>query len=108
MIGHYLLTLCPEAEHDVLTGKMRPGDYGCDTARCLVGWTADTTNETEGLGSRPQHAHTGWKYYSVEDRYDTLCERFGTERINAAIRNRILSNQARRTLQAQHAEALGV
>ena len=118
MIGHYLLTLCPAAEHDVLTGKMRPGDFGTVKERCLVGWAADTTQfafnrevfvSGRRWGHRPQHLHTAWrpKYeddgrvIAIECQYDDLCARFGIERTNRAIRNRILNNQARRELRRQ-------
>lgn len=38
-----------------------------------------------------------WMY--VGYRYDRACRRFGTPRINELVRNRILSNRARRVLQ---------
>ena len=104
MIGHYLLALTPDAEDDVLTGKLRPGSYGTETQRCLVGWAADYYLETdEGNGihrGRRQFENTQWGPTSgnVEVQFDELCSRFGTERIGKAIRNRILTNQARRAL----------
>lgn len=104
MIGHYLLTLSPEAEEAILTGKLMPGAYGTETERCLVGWAADV--RTDGYGDfttprRPQH-WISWQpkteRVDVENQYDNLCERFTPERVNVAIRNRILANQTRRTL----------
>lgn len=106
MVGHYLLTLCPEAEHDVLTAKMEPGMYlSSSGARCLVGCAADAVLGENGWG-RPSYAPRRGPqvslnfhcFTSVEASYDGLCVRFGTRRINAAIRSRILSNQARRAL----------
>jgi hypothetical protein len=108
MIGHYLLTLTADAEHDALTSVMRPGSYVTpDGGRCLVGVCA-------GMSWRAPYHHAStrehFKYYGgcvlghgfpVEYRYDDLCKRFGVERINAAIRNRILTNQARRALAGQ-------
>ena len=96
MIGHYLLSLCPEAEHDVLTGKMLPVNYARHDARCLVGWAADISNVSVAA-SRLRHYRSATRG-NVDFLYDELCARFGTERINAGIRNRILTNQARRTL----------
>ena len=34
----------------------------------------------------------------IGNQYDSLCARFGIARVNAALRSRILSNMARRTL----------
>jgi hypothetical protein len=89
MIGHYLLTLDAEQEERVLTTRMvgEPGFSSAD--RCLV-------MVSHGL-ARDEH---GGPHYAacVPTTYDNLCKRFGEERINAAIRNRILANQARRTL----------
>lgn len=107
MIGHYLLTLSEEQEDRVLTRTITPGPYSCG---CLVG----TANDAQ-----PRSAASGYKGMVLFDqwmdrhdpspkqgshgmrpglRYDALCERFGVPRINAAIRNRILSNRARRIL----------
>lgn len=103
MIGHYLLSLCPDAESAILTGKMKPDDYGTPTVRCLVGWAADHYHGHPA--SRPRFyesadlwTQTRQEYADVEIRYDRLCRRFGTDRTNGAIRNRILANQARRML----------
>lgn len=121
MIGHYLLTLCPEAEDAILTGRLEPGSYGIEDVRCLVGWACDATEKNtpngdllDGDAGRPEHAHTQWRWRepdpyfpgnmrtrfgaSIEERFDDLCERFGTERIGRLIRDRILANRARRTL----------
>jgi hypothetical protein len=105
MIGHYLLTLCPEAEDAILTGRLEPGSYGIEDVRCLVGWACDVTEDRSPFGSalggyRPWHADTSWRSgEAVENRFDNLCIRFGTERIGRVIRERILANRARRELQ---------
>jgi hypothetical protein len=104
MIGHYLLTLDVEQENRVLTNAMRPGAYFADeySGPCLVGVVC---------GGMHTHLNAWMPQLSgdilpptVENKYDDLCRRFTTERINAAIRNRILANQARRTLQCQQLE----
>lgn len=100
VIGHYLLTLTPAQEDRVLTQRMgRARGYVGDDCRCLVGTVLDLTEDTTG----PESRHAWTEYYAgrheyVGNRYDRLVRRFG-ERVNAAIRNRILSNRARRTLQ---------
>jgi hypothetical protein len=106
MIGHYLLTLRSEEEGRVLTMAMRPGDYVCDELMnqgpCLVGVANDPATvpaymhdyTREDFDTRTVlHGET-----AIEYRFDALCRRFGIERITAAIRNRILTNQARRAL----------
>lgn len=97
MIGHYLLTLTPKQEKWVLTRKMEPGAYfsWSKLGPCLVGVVCG--EDTEKL-----YAH-GRRYLrydnsSIEAAYDRLCHRFDAGRVNAAIRTRILANQARRTL----------
>ena len=98
MIGHYLVTLTPEQEARVLMGKMRPGSYDeCEeTGPCLVG-------TAQGPGVWLHEFVHYWPFnvpydmslmWAVESQYDNLCRRFGIGRVNAAIRNRILSNQA--------------
>jgi hypothetical protein len=84
MIRRYLLTLTPEQEERVLTTAMRPGSYhkDGDVGPCLVGTACDVVVPCG----------------NVERRYDDLCERLGTERANALIRDRIVSNMARRVL----------
>jgi hypothetical protein len=106
MIGHYLLVLDKAAEDRVLTKKMGPGWYAVygHEERCLIGTTCDAG--PSGI-RRVVHLHRlypgrrcpdGTRRGSVEERYDDLCKRFGTERVNAAIRDRVLQNQARRAL----------
>lgn len=113
MIGHYLLALDEEAEHDVMTGKMNPGSYHFqDGSRCLVGWAADfrpgDDEDADNVFGRRRRFEKNTQYRygpstceSIELRFDGLCDRFGVERIANAIRSRILTNQLRRQLQGQ-------
>ena len=100
MIGHYLLTLTSRGEAAILTGRMRPGSYDDSTGQCLVGLAAGVRPGMRDLRPKCRPAMIGPEHdlFPVEKRYDALCKRFGTERVNAAIRNRILANIARRTL----------
>jgi hypothetical protein len=98
MIGHYLLTLTPDAEDDVLTGILKPGSYGNETERCLVGWAAGYDVEHHHFTRRRLERNTHWGFTCIEERFDGLCYRFGVERIANAIRSRILANQAHRAL----------
>ena len=101
MIGHYLLTLDVEQEDRVLTGKMTPfidSSFYETGEQCLVMlvWGVNHAcdlppNEVHRAGRRED---AEW----VTNRYDDLGRRFGSERINAAIRNRVLSNRANRAL----------
>lgn len=106
MIGHYLLTLTAEQEDRVLTrpfGGMFEKDLG--TCRCLV-WTALghapswDGDDMEGAKPYGRNVCSGPAYH-----FEDLVTRFGDRRIQAAIRNRILSNRARRTLQHRPAHA---
>jgi hypothetical protein len=106
MIGHYLLTLTAEQEDRVLTQTLTPGPYYLDGECCLIGTVNDARRTYPAQFS--WDVHVAWaERYDVVLRdgghlgclYDEFCERFTAKRINAAIRNRILSNRARRTLQ---------
>lgn len=101
MIGHYLLTLTPIQEDRVLTHSFGP-TINRECERCLVmtvlpGVALDWVGTTMGTARpiEPGRWMNGPGY-----RYEYLCFRFGTRRVNAAIRNRILANQARRALAA--------
>lgn len=113
MIGHYLLTLTAEQEDRVLTGKMAPARHYVDEddpeCGCLMGVVHGYDRDEAGRNS----ALRGYRFKTRPDgyfmftfvygdvvgiQYDVLCERFGTERINGAIRNRILKNKAWRAL----------
>jgi hypothetical protein len=103
MIGRYLSTLTPEQEGRVLTQTFEPvcsetrralgiiPNYAIDGCRCLVmtvehrdWWRADT--ELAGDAGMD---------------YEAACGRFGVERVNAAVRARVLRNQLRRELERQ-------
>lgn len=104
MIGHFLLSLTPEQEDRVLTNMFSPIAHlpigHC--ARCLVltalgrekGASATGLTRAEDFDNRRGDACD----YSPGWRYEYACDRFGAPRVNAAIRNRILSNRARRAL----------
>ena len=103
MIGHYLLTLTPEQEDRVLTEAMSGRANGAydSKSRCLVevahgfgfaNWRFNPPNYMY----HPKNRRV--RCVSVGITYDLLCYRYGNERINAAIRNRILSNRVRREL----------
>jgi len=100
MIGHYLLSLDVESEDAVLTGRFVGGHrrHGpdIDGNLCLV----ETAVGGSVTATRPAAGYILWRLEEncVPFHYDGLCERFGTARVNAAIRNRILSNRARRAL----------
>ena len=101
MIGHYLLTLDAEQEERVLTTTFVGYIGGVRDTLCLI-------QVTEGIGDpyraedflhRPTICGDNFRLHaSPAQRYDGLCFRFGVERVNRAIRNRILANIARRTL----------
>lgn len=115
MIGHFLGTLTKKQEDRVLTEKLAraPNYITADGCRCLLGVTAnigfdgfregrdqDVMDRAKWPGfARPAFLATWPRGPAVVGaRFDQLVSRFGPERINAAIRNRILSNRARRVL----------
>jgi hypothetical protein len=101
MIGHYLLALTPAQEDRVLSMPLHRGPYlQADGCRCLRGAAEDFIGRDVQGRFRDRFAgRTSWNlaHETVGIRYDMLHFRFG-ERLNIAIRNRILSNRARRTL----------
>lgn len=129
MIGHYLLTLTPEQEDRVLTQQMLC--YPDSESKCLVQTAlggGDSVRVAQATGwdglcelvpihqNPPRHyvappffcrglaeylTYKGSRPLSPALAYDQACWRFGHERVNAAIRNRILSNRARRVLQVR-------
>jgi hypothetical protein len=101
MIGHYLLTLTPEQEGRVLTERLAyaPNYLRPDGCRCLIGVTLDAfrfEGETYTRFGEPDLNDADRATLGIQ--FDDLCKRFGETRINTAIRNRILANQARRAL----------
>ena len=111
MIGHYLLTLFREQEDRVLTGTLTQGYGKLPSVWCLVRRVEDRYMLRERTGYGIITWFYGLQapvYPSVPMRYDALCARFGAPRVNTAIRNRILSNRARRVLQGVSENAVGV
>ena len=100
MIGHYLLTLGKRRENRILQEPMRPGPFERGWGPCVVGVACRVHNGmlVEGTGTITEW---GVAFWNVMETYDALCGRFGTERVNAAIRNRILSNRTWRVLSSQ-------
>lgn len=104
MIGHYLGTLTEVQEDRVLTVQMQPvlpwAPYESDCGVCLVatalGYSPSWLGKDTG-SAQPMRGYVNYRY-SPAYRYEDLCERFGASRVNVAIRNRILSNRARRVL----------
>jgi len=98
MIGHYLLSLTPVQEGRVLTRRFGPlmsSIADCDQCLVMAALGVDLfTNEC----ARTEELHQLCQLPAY--RYEALCRRFTSERINAAIRNRILANQARRALRS--------
>ena len=100
MIGRYLSKLTWIEEDRVLTRKMEPFHLAHEDSACLIGAVHGITErhlKCEFVPPALAAAEADVEQW-LGMRYNWLCERFGTERVNAAIRNRILSNQARRTL----------
>ena len=121
MIGHLVNILTPEEEDRLLTGRL-----GCFAdGECLLQRVSNAKWAMENRNSRhfrewrhSLHAFPtlAMKYpralisrrmdqhhfrHSVGWRYDRLIDKHGVERIANAIRNRVLANQARRTLKRE-------
>ena len=121
MIGHFLLTLTPTEEDRVLTGKLGrmqwwsvAGDQLRPEGGCILQVVSALAKPRPGSRHMRECQHSdGWsrvmfnyitrasldryeRRHHVGFQYDALIQRFGVERINAAIRNRILANQWRR------------
>ena len=117
MIGHFLLTLTPRQEDRVLTIAVVPWPDGpqWSDGPCLL-------QAAQGAGKAYRDGDEGsvlthlvlWPHNVsqptriVGQQFDTLCYRFGTARVAATIRARILANQVRRMLQAQPMESVVV
>jgi hypothetical protein len=112
MIGHYLLTLNEKQEDRVLTRKMRARGSSLQSIACLVITAQFRTDELAGCEARGKGLLSRWPpqggavFPPVARHYDVACDRFGTERVNSAIRNRILSNRARRVLSVPEQSAV--
>ncbi len=116
MIGHFLLTLIAEQEDRVLTESFEPyvpEPYVPDltTRRCVIDVALDRSANTTEAVYFPFRPGAPWAQCGlawVGRSYDRLCMRFGSPRVNAAIRNRILSNRARRILGNPSRDTAGV
>lgn len=109
MVGHYLLTLSAEQEDRVLTEHFSPA-LSHATGCCLVMLMTRSAHVTEcesrgeNWCERQNRLHRAGERWAMLGRFDAafpyevLCSRFGAARVNAAIRNRILSNRARQVL----------
>ena len=98
MIGKWLATITTEMEDRLLTNEFH--DDG-DWCACMVGTAFGATRKYGGVLHVPDREEWGRPLrYDAGMRYEYLRIRFGLERLNAAIRNRILSNRARRTMTA--------
>jgi hypothetical protein len=99
MIGHYLLTLTPEQEERVLTEHMGPGgrEKCVGAVPCLMEVVENDRNSMWMFWQ----LHRPLKWMSPWEAYDRLCNRFGRVVVNRAIRNRVLTNQARRLLKQE-------
>jgi hypothetical protein len=125
MIGHLINILTPEEEERLLTNKL-----GCfSDGECLLQnisgtrWPLDNKKGRHYRESRHAnysypvlHEKYGihnrgwdykriptWWYHGVGSRYDALVKRWGVVIVARAIRNRVLSNQARRLLKREEA-----
>lgn len=107
MIGKLLATASVVEEDRVLCTVMRPGSYweydrgfGDSVLRgpCLVGTMLDYQETGAKPLDRIRFGSDCIPSHNIESRYDTLCKRFGEERINTLIRNRILDNRVKKAL----------
>ncbi len=90
LIARYLATLTPEAAERVLLEPFGPVERGLHTS-CLVMVATDPGLPLPDWFSRSLEALAGMHY-------EWLCQRFGMERVNAAIRQRVLRNLARQDM----------
>lgn len=104
MIGHYLLTLSEAQEDRLLTLTFEPlahlGAGHC--SRCMVLVAMDRTFGQAATGlTHDENYDTRRDALSISPgwRYEYACDRFGVERVNNAIRARILTNRLWRTLE---------
>lgn len=102
MIGKLLddQQMTAEEEGRVLCTVMRPGGYvrGDRYGPCLVGTMTDYSYPRINCLDRERFGDPFDVNGNIECRYDRLCERFGVERVNNAVRNRILTNKVKRAL----------
>jgi len=100
MIGKLLATASVVEEDRVLCTVMRPGNYVKGSVRgpCLVGTMVDYRPNTRWQLDRERFGSALDPIENIETRYDKLCRKLGTERINTLIRNRILDNRVKKAL----------
>lgn len=101
MIGHYLLSLTPEQEDRILTTKMGNPISVVRPREPAEGCILQVANGFPEAGWHDELCYSDRHNLFVKmvgHRYDRLRSRFSDQRLNAAIRNRILSNRARRSL----------
>ncbi len=100
MIGHCVNNLSRASEDAVLTEPMLPlydGNHHYMRGPCLL-MVASIRGIYTTLNVWRGRFAGHFEEIAVGRYYDALCHRFGAPRVNAAIRNRILSNRARRIL----------
>jgi len=118
MIGHFLLQLTPAQASAVLVTAIEGGrlrkQASTNGSLCLTEAARGFTGTSYEFGRDVRYGHElttliAWEGddNSVPWRYDYLCIRFGEVRVNAAIRNRILSNRAWRVLSTQDRYTVG-
>src|SRR5882672_7532324 len=103
MVGHYLLTLTEEQEDRVLTQNFAPVATAAQICwGCLCMTASGDKNDKTGVHN-PEELTRGNPFGRVWRSpgwvYEYACMRFGVPRVNAAIRNRILTNRLWRMLE---------
>lgn len=95
MMNRYLRSLTPEQEARVLTERMEP--YSPST-RATIGLPVHRECGCLVMTAEKTRVWTPYNglAYKAGYRYEDLCKRLGVTHVNAAIRNRILTNIARR------------
>jgi hypothetical protein len=104
MLGHYI-NVQPEKVWDRwLTKPFRPGPHapvrGPKDCGCLVGEANFIARGGHYGYDASRIIIWGMCGEYVGNRFDDLCERFGPERIQRAVRNRILTMQAHKALRS--------
>lgn len=101
MLGHHLLTITRGAEERLLRRPFKP--YVEVASAYPRDWQATVTNRCYMQVVHPKT--TGIQAFTIgydpcyprrmtpAHQYELLCKKFGSQRINRAIRNRILNNQ---------------
>lgn len=100
MLGHHLNTISRGAEERLLTRPFKPylevfsetsGDpIAMGANRCYMQVIHPKVDAYDAFAIDWDPKRRG---YSPAHQYEALCDRFGSERVNRAIRQRILTNQ---------------